>query len=99
MVFSPLTQLGASFNALMLPAESLNSDEAHLNPLAGVLDKYRDFYDIFSEEEANVLPEYTPYDHPIDTREKPIPYGPIYNMSRDELVALRKYLDDSLRKG
>ena len=32
-------------------------------------------------------------------REKPIPWGPLYGMSRDELLVLRKTLTDYLEKG
>jgi hypothetical protein len=60
--------------------------------------EYEPYRSIFSDEEARALPEHSQMDHAIDTTANP-PYGPIYNLSADELAALRRYLDEQLKKG
>jgi predicted aspartyl protease len=55
---------------------------------------------LFSELEANKLPPHRPYDHRIPLKEDfTPPFGPIYPLSRMELEALRKWLDENLSKG
>ena len=62
--------------------------------------EYHDYADVFSEGEAKVLPPHRSYDHKIDTvdNEDP-PFGKIYNMSTNELEALKSYIDEMLAKG
>jgi hypothetical protein len=63
-------------------------------------EKYSDFKDVFSKENADILPEHRPYDCPIDLKENAQPpFGPIYNLSQPELKALREYIDENLAKG
>jgi len=69
---------------------------------AAVIPKeYADFAEVFSEEESNRLPPSRPWDHAIEFKEG----APdaldckIYPMSRDEDVALQKFLDEQLEKG
>ena len=61
---------------------------------------------LFCQREADKLPEHRPgIDHRIDLRELPdgslpaLPWGPLYGMSKEELLVLRKTLDDLLQKG
>jgi transposase InsO family protein len=61
---------------------------------------------LFSELAASVLPRHRPdTDHKIELlkdksgKEMELPWGPLYNMSRDELLVLRKVLTDYLDKG
>jgi hypothetical protein len=50
--------------------------------------------------EANKLPLHHPYDYCIPVKEGfTLPFGPIYSLSRTELEALRKWLDENLSKG
>jgi hypothetical protein len=50
--------------------------------------------------EANKLPPYCPYDHHILLKDRfTLPFGPIYSLSRTELEALRKWLEENLSKG
>ncbi|KAL2891726.1 Retrotransposable element Tf2 155 kDa protein type 1 [Ceratocystis lukuohia] len=59
-----------------------------------------DFTDVFSPREAEKLPPHRPMDHHIPLVEgAKLPFGPLYSMSRDELKALREWLDENLRKG
>jgi hypothetical protein len=62
--------------------------------------EYHDFADIFSAGEAEILPPHRSYDHRIDTidNQEP-PFGKIYNMSTNELEALKSYIDKMLGKG
>jgi hypothetical protein len=60
----------------------------------------RDYSDVFSPRKADKLPPHRSYDHEIRlTSDKKLPFGKIYSMSREELQALRDWLDENLRKG
>jgi predicted aspartyl protease len=62
--------------------------------------EYHKFLLLFSEVEANKLPPHRPYDHRIPLKEGfTPPFGPIYSLSRTELEALKKWLDENLSKG
>ncbi|KAL6359921.1 hypothetical protein LRP88_07349 [Fusarium phalaenopsidis] len=61
---------------------------------------------LFSPAEASQLPPQRPgYDHEINLvrdqhgNEPTLPWGPLYSMSREELMVLRKILNDLLDKG
>lgn len=62
-------------------------------------EQYQEFQDIFNKKNADILPEHRPYDCSIDLQDgaQP-PFGPIYNLSQNELSALREYLDENLAK-
>jgi hypothetical protein len=50
--------------------------------------------------EANKLPPHRPYNHRIPLNDGfTLPFGPIYSLSRTELEALRKWLEENLSKG
>ena len=66
----------------------------------------RDLIPLFNKREADKLPPHRDgVDHRIDIREQPdgtphaLPWGPLYSMSKDELLVLRKSLDELLAKG
>jgi len=62
--------------------------------------EYHDFLDVFSRELADTLPERRLYDHKIQLQKgKTSTFGPLYDMSQDELRVLKKYLKDTLTKG
>ena len=64
--------------------------------------RYSDFADVFSEEEANRLPEHGPQDHAIEIDPEASgspPWGPLYNLSATELKALRENIAENLKKG
>ena len=66
-------------------------------PLLEYLSKYAD---VFSNENASVLPAHGRWDHAIDVVEgKEPPFSPLYNLSQTELQVLRDYIKDSLKKG
>lgn len=59
-----------------------------------------DFADVFSPKEADKLPPHRPEDHHIPIKEgSSLPFGPLYGMSRNELKALKEWLEENLRKG
>ena len=65
-----------------------------------------DMIPLFNKREAEKLsPHREGVDHHIEIREKPdgtpfaLPWGPLYNMSKEELLVLRKTLDELLKKG
>ena len=61
---------------------------------------YHFYADVFSVSESDKLPPHRTYDHAINLEPGMKPnHGPLYGMSRDELLVLKKYLEDNLRKG
>ncbi|KAI0995137.1 hypothetical protein K3495_g13044 [Podosphaera aphanis] len=62
--------------------------------------QYYKFANLFKKEEIDKLPPHRPgRDHEIRLEpNKEIPWGPLYGMSRDELLVLRKTLTDLLDK-
>ena len=65
-----------------------------------LIDHYKDYADIFSEEKIHALPEHSKYDHKIKLEPGTMPpFGPLYPLSESELRVLRKYLDEMLASG
>ncbi|KAG0158110.1 hypothetical protein PDIDSM_5623 [Penicillium digitatum] len=63
-------------------------------------EEFRDFAEVFSPKEAERLPPHRSYDHKMVLQEdKPLPFGPLYPMSRNELEVLKDWIEDNLRKG
>ncbi|KAF4886621.1 Transposon Tf2-6 polyprotein [Colletotrichum fructicola] len=74
--------------------------------LTTIIPHYRHMIDLFKKEVADRLPPHRPgVDHAIQLEkddhgnEKQPPWGPIYSMSKEELLVLRKTLTDLLDKG
>ena len=65
-----------------------------------VPEEYHDFLPLFMEAVHNVLPPHRIYDHSIPLKEgtQP-PFGPLYSLSGNELIAVREWLDKNLRRG
>lgn len=61
-------------------------------------EEYRDFKDVFSAEDASLLPDEGGAFHAIEITADP-PYGPIYPLSAVQLRILREYLEENLRRG
>lgn len=54
--------------------------------------QYREYADVFSNGEAEILPPHHPYDLSIQVEEGTTPpFGPIYSMLETELTSLREY--------
>ncbi|RDA84009.1 hypothetical protein CP532_3143 [Ophiocordyceps camponoti-leonardi (nom. inval.)] len=65
-----------------------------------------DFVPLFRKQDADRLNPHKPgIDHHIqlqpdaDGKDPPVPFGPLYSMSREELLVLKKTLRDLLKKG
>lgn len=62
--------------------------------------EFSEFWDVFSPKEAERLPPHRSYDHDIKLLPgKTPPFGGLYAMSRDELRALKEWIEENLRKG
>ena len=68
--------------------------------MSTVPEDYHDFTDMFSKSKASKLANHRPYDLKItlDKGTSP-PFSPIYSLSQEELVALRKFIDENLATG
>jgi RNase H-like domain found in reverse transcriptase/Reverse transcriptase (RNA-dependent DNA polymerase)/Integrase zinc binding domain/Chromo (CHRromatin Organisation MOdifier) domain len=86
-----------------LTAQSLSepeSPELQDPDLSKIPPEYHEFAKVFSQEEADKLPEHRLYDHKIRLKDDTAPpWGPIYSLSPEELQALKEYIDINLQKG
>jgi len=80
--------------------------KAKIDPRTKLPKHYYEFLDVFSRTDADKLPPLRGkgIDHGIalekeDGKTLKVPWGPLYNMSRDELLVLRKTLTEYLSKG
>jgi hypothetical protein len=85
------------FTASIEDIEKALKPKQHIDSLTVLSTKYYEFADVFSRKDADTLPPHRPYDYRIELKEdsKP-PISRLYPMSRDELLVLRKYLEDHL---
>jgi hypothetical protein len=74
------------------------------DPKTKLPSQYREFWALFDQSQADKLPPLRPgADHQIQLeqengKEAEVPWGPLYNMSREELLVLRKTLTELLDK-
>jgi transposase InsO family protein len=62
--------------------------------------EYAEFADVFSKRASDQLPPHRPYDHQIQLEaDNTLGYSPLYNQSVEELLAVKKYLNENLKKG
>ncbi|KAH0606496.1 uncharacterized protein H6S33_003330 [Morchella sextelata] len=62
--------------------------------------RYKRFHKMMDEKFADEMPLRRRYDHQIPLKEgKEPPFGPLYGMSREELIVLKQYIQDNLQKG
>ena len=61
--------------------------------------RYKEYQDVYEKKNDDILPQHYLYNCAIDLHEgiQP-PFGPIYNLSQNKLIALRDYLDEKLAK-
>jgi hypothetical protein len=78
----------------------------HTNPHTKLPEHYHQYLDIFNQKAANQLPPYQPgANHKIELildkngKLPEVPYGPLYQITREELLVLRKMLTELLNKG
>ncbi len=63
-----------------------------------ILEKYKDFADVFDKINVYKLLEHDSQDHAINTKNKMLSFELMYNLSMTELELLKKYLDEFLIK-
>lgn len=74
--------------------------KAIIDPATKVPSHYHEFLKVFDQAEADKLPPHRDCDHEIMLQPGTTPpHGPLYGMSEDELVVLRKFLQENLDKG
>ena len=93
------------FSASMADIDKALNVKPRIKLKTVVPEQYWDYLDVFDEDEANQLPPVRGkgIDHEIELLEeegkKPtVFWGPLYNMSKDELLVLRKTLTEYLDK-
>jgi hypothetical protein len=87
----------------LTPADPLQDDCVGLNSIevaeVQLLKEYEDYADVFSEENALKLPDFTRVEHAISIeKDKEVLFSPIYPLLANELQVLREYLKSSLVK-
>ncbi len=71
-----------------------------VDPATKVPNHYHEFLKAFDQAEADKLPPHRDCDHEIKLQPGTTPpHGPLYGMSEDELIVLRKFLQENLDKG
>ena len=93
------------FSASMADIDKVLKIKPKINAKTIVPEHYWDYLNVFDEEEANQLPPIRGLgiNHQVELLEKEkkkqtVPWGPLYNMSKDELFVLRKTLTEYLDK-
>ena len=93
------------FTASIADIDKMLKPKAHIDPREKLPAEYHEFLPVFSRMIADQLPAHRPgIDHKIPLEKTPdgkdveIPWGPLYSMSRGELLVLRKTLTDYLDK-
>jgi hypothetical protein len=89
------------FAVTMEDIEKALEPKSYIDPRPFVPEEYHDLIDIFEKQNADKLPpRRDEYDFKIDLEPGKTPtFGPLYGMSREELLVLRQYLDEHLAKG
>lgn len=59
---------------------------------------YQNLAEVFFEDATRKLPKHGPHDHAIELEGGKPPWGPIYNLSVNELQVLRDYIEYNLAK-
>lgn len=93
------------FSASLADIERALAPRKHSDPRQKLPACYHQFLPLFDRKAAERLPPHRPgVDHAIEIekdengKEKAVPWGPLYGMSREELIVLRKTLTELLEK-
>ena len=95
------------FAASLADIEKMLKPKIHSDPRTKLPAQYHKYLDLFDRKAADALPPFRGkgIDHDIELekdkegKEQEVPFGPLYQMSRDELLVLRKTLTEYLDKG
>jgi transposase InsO family protein len=100
-----LTAATQVFAVSLADIEKALRSKTKTNPRDKLPPQYHEFLEAFNRQQADRLPPHrTRVDHAIEVlkddqgREKELPTGPLYSMSREELIVLRKTLTELLDK-
>jgi sugar-specific transcriptional regulator TrmB len=70
-----------------------------INSKSVMLAKYHDFLNVFSKKKVDILSSHRKHDHRIELeKDKTHEYVSLYNMSEEELLLIKKYLQEHLNK-
>ena len=93
------------FSASMADIDKILNVKPKIKFKTIIPEQYWDYLNVFDEDETNQLPPIRGkrINHEIELLEKEgekptVPWGPLYNMSKDELLVLRKTLTEYLDK-
>lgn len=93
------------FAVSLADIEKALAPKKHSDPHEKLPNHYHDFLPLFDRTEADRLPPHRPgVDHAIplekeeNSQDKARPWGPLYSMSREELIVLRRTLTELLDK-
>jgi hypothetical protein len=94
-----LTLFKASLYNINKAIEAKDLKEKHLEEV--IPKQYHEFLPLFSKVLADMLPPHEPnIDHEVRLKEGETPsLGPLYTMSREELVVMKEWLEDNMTKG
>ena len=94
------------FSASMVDIDKALRIKEVTDPRTRLPEHYHQYLDVFDQKAADQLPPHRPgADHKIELnvdekgRSPEVPYGPLYQMTREELLVLRKTLTELLDKG
>jgi hypothetical protein len=74
--------------------------KVYIDPKTKIPEHMHDLLPAWNAREADKLPPYRACDYKIELLPgKLLPAGPLYNISEDELLVFRKFLDENLAKG
>lgn len=87
------------FAVTMQDLEKALQPKKYTDPATILPSEYHEYLDVFSRQAAEELPPHRASDHRIRLTEgSSPPYGPLYGMSQTELLVLKNYLDENLKK-
>ena len=88
------------YNVFLRDIKQALKPKAKTNPVTVLPEHYKKFLKVFSHEEANKLFLHRPEVDPTIKMQQGTqpPAGPLYDISKDELQVLKKYLEENLSK-
>jgi hypothetical protein len=80
--------------------EQAKEEAIEIDPKSILPQEFYDYLDVFSRQAADKLPPHRYADHHIVVEgDSKLGHAPLYNMSREELDLVKKYIEDNLSKG
>jgi hypothetical protein len=87
-------------NILIKDIRKIFQHKIIINLVIKLLKYYYKFLLVFDQQETDKFPPYRKYNHKIEfLLNKLLPAGPLYNISENELLVFRKFLEENLSKG